>query len=168
MKKFSLLAALVTILASATFVLAGPRGGGERGDPGWAIDGTILSKLNLTEEQTEKVRALRGSFQKDITPLRIQIFEKKAELRLLWMQTESDAATIKAKGKEIHDLMWQIREKATDFRLALRSVLTSEQLSKFLALGGDWRHNHRKDWRHYHAPDHCPKHGPGKRPDLDQ
>lgn len=151
MKKFSLLAALVTILASAAFVLAGPCGSGERGDPGWAIDGTILSKLNLTAEQTEKVRALRLSFQKDITPLRIQIFEKKAEMRLLWMQTESDAARIKAKEKEIHDLMWQVREKATDFRLALRGVLTSEQLSKFLALGGDWKHHHGRDWRSHHG-----------------
>jgi Spy/CpxP family protein refolding chaperone len=168
MKKFSLLAALLTILASATLALAGPCCGGERGDPGWAIDGNILSKLNLTEEQTEKVRALRESFQKDITPLRIQIFEKKAELRLLWMQTESDAAKIKAKEKEIHDLMWQIREKATDFRLALRSVLTSEQLSKFLALGGDCQHRNRKNGRHHHAPDHSPKHGTVKGPNLDQ
>ena len=65
------------------------------------MDGTILSKLNLTAEQTEKIRTLRESFQKDITPLRTRIFEKKAEMRLLWMQTKSDAAGIKAKEKEI-------------------------------------------------------------------
>jgi Spy/CpxP family protein refolding chaperone len=158
MKKFSLLAALVTILASATFVVAGPHGG-EWGNSGWAMDNTILSKLNLTAEQTEKIRALRESFQKDITPLRTRIFEKKAEMRLLWMQTESDAAGIKAKEKEIHDLMWQVLEKATDFRLALRSVLTPEQLSKFLALGGDWGRHHGRDWRGHH--------GPGKGPNLD-
>jgi Spy/CpxP family protein refolding chaperone len=158
MKKFSLLAALITILASATFVVAGPCGG-EWGNPGWAMDNTILSKLNLTAEQMEKIRALRESFQKDITPLRTRIFEKKAEMRLLWMQTESDAAGIKAKEKEIHDLKWQVLEKATDFRLALRSVLTPEQLSKFLALGGDWGRHHGRDWRGHH--------GPGKGPNLD-
>ena len=159
MKKFSLLAALVTILASATFVVAGPRGGGERGDPGWAMDNTILSKLNLTAEQTEKIRALRESFQKDITPLRTRIFEKKAEMRLLWMQTESDVAGIKAKEKEIHDLKWQVLEKATDFRLTFRSVLTPEQLSKFLALGGDWGRHHGRDWRGHHGPRKGPKQG---------
>jgi Spy/CpxP family protein refolding chaperone len=158
MKKFSLLAALVTILASATFVVAGPHGG-EWGNSGWAMDNTILSKLNLTAEQTEKIRALRESFQKDITPLRTRIFEKKAEMRLLWMQTESDAAGIKAKEKEIHDLKWQVLEKATDFRLALRSILTPEQLSKFLALGGDWGRHHGRDRRGHH--------GPGKRLNLD-
>jgi Spy/CpxP family protein refolding chaperone len=159
MKKCSLLAALVTILASATFVVAGFCGGGERGNPGWAMDGTILSKLNLTAEQTEKIRALRESFQKDITPFRTRIFEKKAEMRLLWMQTEPDAARIKTKQREIHDLKWQVLEKATNFRLALRSVLTPEQLSKFLAMGGDWGHHHGRDWRGHP--------GPGKGPNLD-
>jgi Spy/CpxP family protein refolding chaperone len=152
MKKCSLLAALVIILASATFVIAGPCGGGEWGNPGWAMDGTILSKLNLTAEQTEKIRALRESFQKDITPLRTRIFEKKAEMRLLWMQTELDAARIKAKEKEIHDLMGQVLEKATDFRLTFRSVLTPEQLSKFLAMGGDWGRHHGRDRRSHHGP----------------
>jgi Spy/CpxP family protein refolding chaperone len=159
MKKFSLLAALLVVFASATFVAAGPCGGGERGDPGWAMDNTILSKLNLTAEQTEKIRALHESFQKDITPLRTRIFEKKAEMRLLWMQTESDAAGIKAKEKEIHDLKWQVLEKAADFRLAFRSILTPEQLSKFLAMGGDWGRHHGRDWRGHH--------GPGKGPNLD-
>jgi Spy/CpxP family protein refolding chaperone len=159
MKKCSLLAALVTILASATFVVASPCGGGEWGNPGWAMDGTILSKLNLTAEQTEKIRTLRESFQKDITPFRTRIFEKKAEIRLLWMQTEPDAARIKAKGKEIHDLKWQVLEKATNFRLALRSVLTPEQLSKFLAMGGDWGRHHGRDRRGHP--------GPGKGPNRD-
>lgn len=152
MKKCSLLAALVIIVASATFVVAGPCGGGEWGNPGWAMDGTILSKLNLTAEQTEKIRTLRESFQKDITPLRTRIFEKKAEMRLLWMQTESDAARIKAKEKEIHDLKWQVLKKTTDFRLTFRSVLTPEQLSKFLALGGDLKHHHGRDRRGHHGP----------------
>jgi Spy/CpxP family protein refolding chaperone len=154
MKKCSLLAALVTILASATFVVAGPpRGGGEWGNPGWAMDGTILSKLNLTAEQTEKIRALRESFQKDITPLRTRIFEKKAEMRLLWMQTKPDAAGIKAKEKEIHDLKWQALKKTTDFRLTFRNVLTPEQLSKFLAMGGDCgRRHHGMDWRGHYGP----------------
>jgi len=123
------------------------------------MDGTILSKLNLTAEQTERIRTLRESFQKDITPLRTRIFEKKAEMRLLWMQTEPDAARIKAKEKEIHDLKWQVLKKTTDFRLTFRSVLTPEQLSKFLALGGDLKHHHGRDWRGHH--------GPGKGPNLD-
>ena len=75
------------------------------------------------------------------------------------MQTESDAAGIKAKEKEIHDLKWQVLEKATDFRLTFRSVLTPEQLSKFLALGGDWGRHHGRDWRGHHGPRKGPKQG---------
>ena len=143
MKKFSMLAALVFVFASATFVAAG-RQGGAWGKRGWAIDDTIFSKLNLTPEQTEKVRALRESFQNEIAPLRTGMFEKKAEMRLLWMQTETDAETIRTKQKEIHDLRWQIQDKTTEYRLAFRSMLTPEQLSKFLSLGGAKAHHHRK------------------------
>jgi len=152
MKKFCLFAALVIVLASATLVAAGPPGRGEWGNPGWATANNILSKLNLTAEQTEKIRVLRESFQKNIIPLRTQIFEKKAEMRLLWMQTETDAKTIRAKQKQIHDLKWQVLGKTTDFRLAVRSVLTPEQLSKFLALGGDWKRHQGRDRRDHRGP----------------
>jgi Spy/CpxP family protein refolding chaperone len=164
MKKYGLFVTFISFLISAAFFIAFPCNGCNFGNPGFAVDHDgILSKLDLTEEQMNKIRSLRESFYKDTTPLRTQIFEKRAELRLLWMQTELDVEKIKAKEKEIHDLIWQVFKKTTDFRLKFRSLLTSEQLSKFLALGGDWRHSHGKDWRHYHGPDR----GPGKSPDID-
>ena len=147
MKKLSLLTALVIVIALATLVTADPGRDHKMGNPEWSMDKNMLSKLDLTAEQTESIRALRASFQEDIAPLRTQIFEKKAEVRLMWMQTKTDADAIRAKQKQIHDLKWQVNEKTTDFQLAVRKVLTPEQLSRFLAFGGERRHHRGLDLR---------------------
>ena len=71
------------------------------------------------------------------------------ELKLLWMQMEPDVKKIKAKEKELHELTWQMKEKATDHRLSFRKILTSEQLSKFLAQRSSGCFNpHGKNKRH--------------------
>jgi len=143
MKKISMIAALVLLVASATWVVAGPHGkGGWDGSGwdghGWCPGASQLSTLNLTTEQSEKVRALRESFLKEITPIRTQLFTKKAELKLLWMQTGLDAAKIKATQKEILGLIGQMQEKSTDSRMAFRNLLTPEQTTQLLAQGMGW------------------------------
>lgn len=145
MKRIACLATMVLLLASATVSMAAPWDK-ERGmGPRWGMDDSILSKLDLTAEQEEQIGALRESFQQEISPLRAQIFEKGAELRLLWMQIELDPVKIKALEKEVHNLIGQLHEKSTDYRLALREILTPEQLSKFLALR-ERRPHHRHPW----------------------
>jgi Spy/CpxP family protein refolding chaperone len=91
--------------------------------------------LNLSAEQSEKIRGLRESFVKETTPIRTQLFTKKTEMRLLWIQTSLDADKIRATQKEIQGLMGQMQEKTTDFRLAFRNLLTPEQTSQLLAQG---------------------------------
>jgi len=98
----------------------------------WPMKPMMFSNLNLTPEQTEKLRSLMETFYKDTAPLRNQKFECRTELKLLWMQTKPDPEKIKAKQKELHDLKWEMLEKATDYRLSLRNILTPEQLSKFI------------------------------------
>ena len=142
MKKLSILATLVLLFASATLVMADPGSKGGKMEHRWMMEDSILSSLNLTAEQIEKIRVLRESFQNDTTPLRTQKYERKAELRLLWMQMNLDPEKIKAKQKELHNLRWQLKEKTTDYRLAFRDILTPEQLSKFLAFGGARDHHY--------------------------
>jgi len=140
MKKIIVIGAVLLLVASATWVMAGShgRGGWDRG--GWGGDGwcpavSQLSSLDLATEQSERVRALKESFLKDTTPIRTQLFTKKAELRLLWLQTQLDAAKIKATQEEILGLIGQMQEKRTDFRLGFRQLLTPEQTTKLLAQG---------------------------------
>ncbi len=142
MKRISFFATLAIFLFSAAFAM------GQGIGPGWGLNPGLLSALNLTAEQTENIRSLRESFEKETAPLRTQIFERKAEMRLLWMQMNADPEKTKAKQKEIHDLKWQMQEKVTDLRLAFRGLLTPEQLSKLLALGGErGHHGRKKGWR---------------------
>ena len=143
MKKISVIAAFLIVVASATLVMAGPRGKGNRGGEGWREAPSALASLNLTAEQSEKIRALRESLLKEVTPIRAQLLSKRAELRLLWIQTKLDPDKIKAIQREARDLREQMQEKRTDFRLAFRNILTPEQTSKLLAQGIGSRMGHR-------------------------
>jgi len=143
MKKISVIAAFLIVVASATLVMAGPRGKGNRGGEGWREAPSALASLNLTAEQSEKIRALRESLLKEVTPIRAQLLSKRAELRLLWIQTKLDPDKIRAIQREARDLRGRMQEKRTDFRLAFRNILTPEQTSKLLAQGIGSRMGHR-------------------------
>ncbi len=143
MKKITVIAAFLIVVASATLVMAGPRGKGNRGGEGRCEAPAALASLNLTVEQSEKIRALRESLLKDVTPIRAQLLSKRAELRLLWIQTKLDPDKIRAIQREALDLKGQMQEKRTDFRLAFRNILTPEQTSKLLAQGIGSRMGHR-------------------------
>ena len=78
MKKISVIAAFLLVIASATLVMAGPRGKGDRGGEGLREAPTALASLNLTAEQSDKIRALRESCLKEITPIRVQLLSKRA------------------------------------------------------------------------------------------
>jgi len=167
MKKISMIAAFLLLVASATWVVAGPRGmaGWDRNE--WCPAASQLSNLNLATEQSEKVRGLRESFLKETTPIRNQLFTKKAELRLLWIQTNPNVDKIRSVQKEIQNLIGQMQEKKTDFRLAFRNLLTPEQTSQLLAQdlgmgpGANWDRGSGEPgaWRAG-----CPGGGPGRGP----
>jgi len=148
MKKISVIAVFLLVVASATMVMAGPRGKGNGGGDGWCAAPSALASLNLTAEQSEKIRALRESGLKEIPPIRAQLLSKKGELRLLWVQTKLDPEKIKSTQKEIRDLIGQLQEKSTDFRLAFRNILTPEQTSRLLAQGIGRGKGHRWGDRH--------------------
>ena len=96
-----------------------------------------LAQIDLSTEQTEKIRELRVTHEESILPLRLQEHQAKAELHIFWLQLTPDVEKIKSAQKKIHDVKFQILEKDTEFRIAMREVLTEKQLSRFLALGGD-------------------------------
>ena len=100
----------------------------------WALDNSLLSELGLTEGQQEKVLSLEESYQREIAPLRSQIFEKRTEARLLWAEIHCDPEKIRVVEREIYDLVGQLREKYVDYRLGFREILTPDQAAKFVAL----------------------------------
>lgn len=149
MKKISFFAILVILAVSATLAMAGghfdmkdgmrhhPVKGGAGHHPGmghgYEMNPFILAELGLSADQTEQIGVLGDSFEEDIAAIQTQISEKRTEMNDLWSQTDTDAQAIKAKAAEIHALMGQIQEKTTAHRLAVREVLTPEQLSELIA-----------------------------------
>ena len=144
MKGILLLTVLALLVVLAGFVMAEPPAHGRRDFKHiWKNEDSILSNLNLTPEQLEKIHELRDSFKKELVPLRTQKYEKKAELRLLWSEPQPSREKIKAKQKELHDLIWRLINLVTDYRFTIQDILTLEQWSKFLDMGGFRFFGHR-------------------------
>jgi len=154
MKKLSILFAAVMLVGLATVAMAGPRGQGRGMGPGsWgqgmgmgpgygaAMVPGALAKLNLTADQAAKIQTLREGYLKEVMPLRNERFSKRAELRLLWAQTNPDEGKIRAKQEEINKLREQIQEKNTTYRLGVRKILTPEQWAQLIILKGK-QHRH--------------------------
>ena len=139
MKKIHFISMLIVALmiTGATSVSANPRGiMWQHEQPGLSP----LAQINLSTQQTEKIRILRVAYEESITPLKLQEHQIKAELNIFWLQLTLDTKKLKSAQKKIHDIKFQILEKETDFQIAMRKVLTEDQLSRFLALGGSGWH----------------------------
>lgn len=89
---------------------------------------TLASRLDLSKEQTEKLRDLRRRQINETGPLRNELVQKRLEMRRLFADPTKDEAAILAKQREIEIIMQKLHEKTTQFRLEQRRVLTPEQL----------------------------------------
>jgi len=85
-------------------------------------------QLNLTEEQTVKLQALRESFLRETLVWRDQLVIKRFDLRDLLRDPQSDPNQVLAKQREISDLESKIQERAVLHQLEMRKVLTPEQI----------------------------------------
>ncbi len=129
MKKVTLtLLAALLVAAVATSAFGFGRGPGygpcARGD----FQGP--AGLNLTADQSAKLKEMREAQWQEMKPLRDQMFAKRDELRKLWLQPTLDQEKIVAAQKEMRVLRDQMQDKMTAFRLEAAKVLTPEQREK--------------------------------------
>lgn len=130
MKKFGILVVAFIVAASVTVVMARPQGKGMAGFDGRGGKGGFYERLDLTEEQSEQIKALHESLKAEIDPIREAMAEKRGELKELWKAETPDEGAIKAVQGEMDELRSQISEKVTDNRLAVHEILTPEQREK--------------------------------------
>ena len=135
MKKTMLAVALILVLASATFVMAGPYAK-RAGCPLGFGPFPPQVDLNLTSEQAEKILALRQSNFDARQEVRNRLHQKRAEMRLAWMQLEPDVEKVRKIQSEINELRAMEQERSIEHRMALREILTPEQLTGYLAMSG--------------------------------
>ena len=100
--------------------------------------------LNLTAEQTAKIKEMRETQWKEMKPLQEQMFTKRDEIRKLWLEPNPDQAKITAAQKEMRSLRDQMEDKTTAFRLKAAKVLTVEQREKIGSFGQGSGPGHRR------------------------
>jgi Spy/CpxP family protein refolding chaperone len=124
------LALVVALVATVAFA-RGPGFGGYGMGPGYGYSAIA----NLTAEQSSQIQTLQKAHWEEIAPLQQALFQKRTELRNLWLTPSPDQAAVTAKQKEILDLQSKLQEKVTNLRLEVRKVLTPEQQAQFDTFG---------------------------------
>jgi Spy/CpxP family protein refolding chaperone len=135
MRKTSLIFLLSVFLPAAALAQGPPEGKG----PEFPGRGRMMGpmhhhmedwsrQLNLTEEQTVKLQALRESYLRETLVWRDQLVIKRFDLRDLLRDPQSDPNQALAKQREISDLESKIQERAVLHQLEMRKVLTPEQI----------------------------------------
>lgn len=125
--------ALVATLALSPVEARRGWGGGYQG--GGYYDLTSAPGLNLNAEQVTKLNALRDAHLRDVKPLQEQMYGKRGELRLLWLDRTPDQAKILKAQKELQTLRDKLYEKGTLYRLDAQKVLTPEQQAQVQTYG---------------------------------
>ena len=128
MKKLGLLIAVLILGASSAWGFGGP--GGMQGGHGYGMNPYFASNMNLTDDQKGQLQSRHEAFMAEMNPLRNELFSKKMELRELWTKANPNQAKISAKQQEIRELQNQMQERATEYQLACRQMLTTEQREK--------------------------------------
>jgi Spy/CpxP family protein refolding chaperone len=130
------------MLLGVTYVYAQGPGFGPGYRMGWGYE----KWSSLTPEQQTKFQELRQKFNDETTQLKGAILTKRLELQSLWANPKADPKAILEKEKELGTLRDQLRDKAVQFKLEARNVLTPEQLAQFgsgWGMGPGFGHGHR-------------------------
>jgi Spy/CpxP family protein refolding chaperone len=122
-------------------------GGGSAGGNRWMAD-WIGRFVSLTSGQREKITDVYIALEKDISPLRIQVLEKRRALLGLWSAkgTLDEDAILKAE-KELDDILARIDERETRARIDTFKILSPEQRSKLSNIGHMWGYDGKDDLR---------------------
>ena len=121
-------------IAANIFAMEQGRGRGQMGKEAMLHDrggkAGPWDNLNLTDDQKARIKTLREAHLRDVKPLQDQIFSKRGDLKLLWLQQNPDKEKILAVQKEIRAIRDQMQEKATAHRVDVFNILTPEQQDK--------------------------------------
>jgi Spy/CpxP family protein refolding chaperone len=131
-RKIKSAAALLFGLLLVTAVQAQPRQGGRGSGPGGDGDsfGHRLAWLDLSETQEEEITSLRTQHYKEITPMRNKMAELKARERTLLSEESVDMKAVEKNIDEQTDLMNSMKKMRTKHQLAIKDVLSDEQVMK--------------------------------------
>jgi Spy/CpxP family protein refolding chaperone len=86
--------------------------------------------LDLSEEQLNKMGALRDRYLQDTKDLRYAIAQQQLEVRRLFTDPKTDEGALRTKQKEMITLRGQLFSKMAQMPIEMRKILTPEQIQK--------------------------------------
>lgn len=95
--------------------------------------------MKLSEDQRKKMKEIHLRTQKEITPLKNQVGEKKARLKTLTSADQPDMNEINKTIDEMSALKAEMQKKRLASRMEIRALLTEEQRLQFDAREGRMR-----------------------------
>ncbi len=132
MKKGILVVSVIVgaLVLSQVAMAFGPRFGNEGLDNearGHRVGMEHCLNLGLTEEQADRIEALRKGSVTEVHPLMLELHLKQVDLWRLRVSSEPDEDAIQSKREEIASLREQIREILDEGRQECLEQLTPEQ-----------------------------------------
>jgi Spy/CpxP family protein refolding chaperone len=114
------------------------QGFGMRHGPGmgmrpWKGEGPCwnASELNLSQEQRKGLDLIRQTYLREAQLIRTQLFTKHLELREFLINPDTKIESIRMKYLEIIDLRSKQEEKAIEYLIKIKNLLTLEQLKNW-------------------------------------
>jgi Spy/CpxP family protein refolding chaperone len=87
-----------------------------------------VKRLDLTEEQNEKIQEIRDAYRRDTLSWRNELMVKRFHLRDLMEELQAAPERILNQQREISEVEAKIQERTILFQFELRKILTSEQI----------------------------------------
>jgi len=104
----------------------------------------LAEKLNLTDEQKEKVKTLFEQNKEKSENMKKTIFEDKIKLEQELEKETVDTNAVNNLSNEISQLSQDIVKNNIAVKVELKNILTVEQYSKFIEKPKPFKHHHKK------------------------
>ncbi len=152
MLRHAVLVATATVFLSGASLGQQMQGmGGMKGESGQGMRQRVMQfreraadKLNLTDDQKKQMEKLRLDLQKKNIPLQSQIRLARLDIREQMMADKPDRAKIEKLMRQVSDLQLQVKVNGLDHMLAVRNLLTPEQLKNWHEMGPGGRQMQRR------------------------
>jgi Spy/CpxP family protein refolding chaperone len=90
--------------------------------------GWRASELNLSSDQAKELDLIQQVYFRETQLLRAQLFSKRLELREILTNPTTKIESIRSKYSEINEIQSRFEEKAIEYLIKVRNLLTSEQI----------------------------------------
>jgi Spy/CpxP family protein refolding chaperone len=121
---------MILIVSPAFSQPSGMRMGPGMGMRHWREEnqGYRASELNLSSEQAKELDIIQQAYFRETQLLRAQLLSKRLELREFFKNPTTKIEAIRSKYSEINEIKSRFEEKAIEYLIKVRNLLTPEQI----------------------------------------